>query len=303
MKVVASEQARQTNQTYRNMLNYSYDELLEQQKRQLLEINTDISDPIEQLKSSIDLIQKNLKELKEKIKKQPFTDQKEEIYFFKKVKPLLYSDKIFEFEKYQIEFNKPKGTPETVIIYYEAELKYLERFFKLNSFYYQYYRSGLVELDHLYFLRSTSLTSKFMHEVQDHDSEFSTPLDYLFAKFIAYERLQTMIIQQIMRLQAPTGFNIAGKEGNANSLQWTGDSINLVEIAYGIWLTGQLNNGNASISEIIRCLEDAFKVNIGRAHRRWTEISQRKRSSYTKFIDRMKESVLERIDNELDVKS
>ena len=303
MKVVASEQARQTNQTYRNMLNQSYDQLLEQQKSQLSKINTEISEPLEQLKASIDLIQKNLKELKERIIKQSFADQTEEIYFFKKIKPVLYSDKIFEFEKYQIEFNKPKGTTGTIITYYQAELKYLERFFKLNSFYYQYYRSGFVELDHLYFLRSTSLTANFMHEVQDDDPEFSTPLDYLFAKFIAYERLQEMIVQQIMMLQAPNGFNIAGKEKNANSLQWTGDSINLVEIAYGIWLTGQVNNGNASISEIIRWLESAFKVNIGRAHRRWTEISQRKRSSYTKFIDRMKESVLERIDNELGVRS
>ncbi len=285
------------------MLNQSYDQLLEQQKNQLSKINTDISDSLEQLKSSIDLIQKNLKELKERIKKQPFTDQKEEIYFFKKVKPALYSDKIFELEKYQLEFNKPKGTPESVIAYYKAELKYLERFFKLNSFHYQYYRSGFLELDHLYFLRSTSPTANFIHDVQDNDPEFSTPLDYLFAKFIAYERLQAVIIQQIMVLQAPSGFNIAFKERNANSLQWTGDSINLVEVAYGIWLTGQLNNGNASISEIIRWLEEAFKVNIGRAHRRWTEISQRKRSSYTKFIDRMKESVLERIDNELGVRS
>lgn len=285
------------------MLNQSYDQLLEQQKSQLSKINTEISEPLEQLKASIDLIQKNLKELKERIIKQSFADQTEEIYFFKKIKPVLYSDKIFEFEKYQIEFNKPKGTTGTIITYYQAELKYLERFFKLNSFYYQYYRSGFVELDHLYFLRSTSLTANFMHEVQDDDPEFSTPLDYLFAKFIAYERLQEMIVQQIMMLQAPNGFNIAGKEKNANSLQWTGDSINLVEIAYGIWLTGQVNNGNASISEIIRWLESAFKVNIGRAHRRWTEISQRKRSSYTKFIDRMKESVLERIDNELGVRS
>ncbi|MEJ6979765.1 RteC domain-containing protein [Pedobacter sp. P351] len=303
MKVVASEQARQTNQTYRNMLNQSYDQLLEQQKSQLSKINTEISDPLELLKSSVDLIQKNLKELNNRIKKQPFTDQTEEIYFFKKIKPALYSDKIFEFEKYQIEFNKPKGTPETVITYYQAELKYLERFFNLNSFYYHYYRSGFVELDHLYFLRSTSLTTNFMHEVQDNDPGFSTPLDYLFAKFAAYERLQAMIIQEILVLQTPNRFNIAAKERNVNSLQWTGDSINLVEVAYGIWLTGQLNNGNASISEIIKWLEDAFKVNIGRAHRRWTEISQRKRSSYTKFIDRMKESVLERIDNEIGVKS
>ena len=76
------------------MLNQSYDQLLEQQKNQLSNINANISDPLEQLKFSIDLIQKNLKELKEGIRKQPFSDQKEEIYFFKKIKPALYSDKI-----------------------------------------------------------------------------------------------------------------------------------------------------------------------------------------------------------------
>jgi|GEM_PF-4618507 RteC protein. len=86
-------------------------------------------------------------------------------------------------------------------------------------------------------------------------------------------------------------------EVQPNALRWTGESINLVELAYGIWLTGQLNNGNATISEIIRWMEASLGIHVGRAYRRWTEISRRDRVHSTKFIDRMKESIDERIRN------
>ena len=79
-------------------------------------------------------------------------------------------------------------------------------------------------------------------------------------------------------------------------LKWTGDTINLVEIAYGIWLTGQVNQGNSSITEIMELLEEAFQVKIGRPFRRWQEISQRKMISPTKYIDQVKAQILKRID-------
>lgn len=82
------------------------------------------------------------------------------------------------------------------------------------------------------------------------------------------------------------------------SLRWTGESINLVELAYGVWLTGQLNNGNATISETIRWMESSLDIRIGRAYRRWTEISRRDPVNTTKFLDRMKVAILERIRNE-----
>lgn len=90
----------------------------------------------------------------------------------------------------------------------------------------------------------------------------------------------------------------AGKQHDGPAaLRWTGESINLVELAYGIWLTGQLNNGNATISEIIRWMEASLGIHVGRAYRRWTEISRRDRVHSTKFIDRMKDSIDGRIRN------
>jgi hypothetical protein len=81
-------------------------------------------------------------------------------------------------------------------------------------------------------------------------------------------------------------------------LKWTGETINLVEIAYGIWLTGQVNHGNASISEIVLWLEKHFAVRVGKAHRRWQNISGRKRLSYTRYLDECKAAIEKRVEDE-----
>jgi len=87
-------------------------------------------------------------------------------------------------------------------------------------------------------------------------------------------------------------------------MRWTGETINLVEIAYGIWLTGQLNNGQlnngqVSVTEIVEFLEVAFRVKIGKPHRRWQGIARRKRLGYTRFLDEMKGAIEKRVEEEL----
>ncbi|MDB4919096.1 MAG: RteC protein [Mucilaginibacter sp.] len=95
---------------------------------------------------------------------------------------------------------------------------------------------------------------------------------------MALERLQTYLIDELKSLE-----NTYHKESrelvkdNPKTLSWTGETINLVEFGYGIWLTGQIKYGNASITEIIQWLEAHFNVKIGKAHRRWQSIMSRKR--------------------------
>jgi hypothetical protein len=90
----------------------------------------------------------------------------------------------------------------------------------------------------------------------------------------------------------------AGPAGSGG-LKWTGETINLVEIAYGIWLTGQRNNGQVSITEIVEFLEGAFRVRIGKPHRRWQGITNRKRLGYTRFLDEMKGAIEKRLEEEM----
>jgi hypothetical protein len=82
-------------------------------------------------------------------------------------------------------------------------------------------------------------------------------------------------------------------------MRWTGESISLVELAYGIWLTGQVNNGQVSITEIVEFLEVVFRVRVGKPHRRWQSIASRKRLSYTKYLDECKAAVEKRLDEEM----
>ena len=86
-------------------------------------------------------------------------------------------------------------------------------------------------------------------------------------------------------------------------LKWTGETINLVEVAYGIWLTGQLNNGNTSVTEIVEWLELAFRVmKIGKAHRRWQSIAgaeKVEKGVIPKYLDECKAAVEKRVEEEL----
>ncbi|NDV79793.1 RteC domain-containing protein [Dysgonomonas sp. 511] len=57
-------------------------------------------------------------------------------------------------------------------------------------------------------------------------------------------------------------------------LEWTDYKINLIELAYSI--SGSINNGNASMARIIRCLEFIFQVDLGNFYDTLGELNTRK---------------------------
>ena len=64
-----------------------------------------------------------------------------------------------------------------------------------------YYRSGAVEMDNLFFVRGTKLSSVLVPELLDADPEFSTGVDEVFAKFIAWERLNKHLLDLFAKTQ------------------------------------------------------------------------------------------------------
>jgi hypothetical protein len=81
-------------------------------------------------------------------------------------------------------------------------------------------------------------------------------------------------------------------------LKWTGNTINLAELAYGIWLTGQINHGNVSVNQVVGWLEKQLGVKIGDPHRRWQSIAARKRVGPFVFVDEMKDALVKRLEEE-----
>ena len=256
-----------------------------------------IVNPLGKLTSVSKVIESKLNELNQFLLTYRFTDEDEEILFFKITKPEMVALRIEEVMRYSLQINKPIGTSEVQLKYFDDELKALQSFFRMNSFHYQYYRTGVNDLDRTYFLRNAEPLSMPLADMNEGDKAVSTPMSYLFAKFIAYEHIQYFILEQITPLKFPE-LNAKSK-GDLQTIEmkWTGDSINIVELAYGIWLTGQLNNGNASLNQIVKWLEVNLHINIGIVQRRFTEIERRKRLSPTKYIDKMKETIMQKIES------
>lgn len=259
-------------------------------------ILNEIEPGLDKLTQTLNKIDQVIKSLNYIVSELPFADDKEEIYFFKYTKPEILATRLEEVMRYNLSVNIPIGTNQIKLKCYEDELKARQSFFRMNAFHYQYYKNGLSDLDHLYFLRTAGPLTVPVTEFSETDTEFSTPMTFLFAKFIAYEHMQYYILEQIAQLKYPE--NQQSKIAvQSNELKWTGDAVNIVELAYGIWLTGQLNNGNASLNQIVRWLESTLQITIGIIQRRFNEIERRKRLSPTKFIDKMKEAILKKIDS------
>jgi hypothetical protein len=225
----------------------------------------------------------------------PFADQAEEIYFFKTIKPEFHAWHIYALEIYTIESERPLGDDLTLKAYYEQELKYLKRFFIQNQFMYQYYRLGADELDPALFIRGANKPSLLINPNADPDPEFSTPCDHLFSLFIGYEKVQEYLITAI---SGPAKADKASDQNkNAIPLRWTGDKSNLVELAYGIYDTAQINNGEADIWQIIEWLEQSLQISLKRYYQVFAEIKNRKAVSKTRYIDHMKVMLSAHIEN------
>ncbi|WP_426672006.1 RteC domain-containing protein [Mucilaginibacter sp. McL0603] len=277
------------------------EKLLIQLRGEIEKISVEETGPFKILAAILRAIRSALKELKDHLKQNPFKDKAEQIHFFKHIKPLFYSLRIYYLEKYNIETSIPAGDSQTLKNFYTDELKSVQRFFQHIYFHYQYYRLGATELDELYFVRGVEVQSVLIPEVPEPDPEFSTSCDYLFSKIIAYELLQDYLLKALAKLD-PSLSNMPSEEKVTPELKWTGDKINLVEVIYGLYFTGQLNNGNADISAIIRFMERHLQIDLSRTYRDFLDIRNRKSTSPTRYIEQMRESIHKRVDDDLALK-
>jgi hypothetical protein len=89
-----------------------------------------------------------------------------------------------------------------------------------------------------------------------------------------------------------------GNSSSTGNLNWTGEKQNLIEIAYGFWLTKQINNGNATLQQIVKWLENSLHTELGTVQKAFANIRARKRLSPTKYIDQLKEEILKKIEDD-----
>lgn len=246
-----------------------------------------------QRKARVQITSNYLNRLKEKVIDYKFTSAQEEISFFKEIKPKFSSLLIFYSDVERIEIDKPEGSLSHLKGYFENKLKIIKSFFDANRQVYAYYRSEDNYLDSQLFVRGVKDAPRWLCKIRvDQDERFSTAGDYMFARIRATEQIARYLENSI------TGLDFHPFANDEIETNWTGESINLLEIAYGVYYTAQVNQGKIGIGELVRKFEKVFNVNLGRPYRRFSEIKQRKRLSRTKYLDDMAKSINKKIDDD-----
>ena len=107
---------------------------------------------------------------------------------------------------------------------------------------------------------------------------------------------------QVPPLSNPT---LTPKKTNAATspvLQWTGNTLDLVELIYGLSEMGCINNGEMPLKELSAALYELFGLKTKECYRYYSAIKLRKNASRTYFLDKMLAKLNEKIrhDEELE---
>ena len=243
----------------------------------------------------INLKEEMFEKLKAFISTYTFTNDAEEIYFFKEIKPKLLSRLIFYKKLYCFETKRPVGSTDVQLRYIEKELNRLTDYHDLNLDFYVYYRSGNTNNDH-FFLRGNcpfqSDAGSFHFEC---DMRFSSCLSRKSANLQANELFQTYLEQEMQRLQTPSffskePFNFKSKE------TWTHEKIDLVELIYAISETKCLNHGKITLKSLTDYFSSVFNIELGTPYQAYSELKERK--NCTRFLDELKANLQKKINAE-----
>lgn len=223
-------------------------------------------------------------ELKRYVVRRKFRSLREEITFFKRIKPdfisrFLYFRKLFKIQLFEI-----ANPNDAKLAFYREQLQRNQRFLVRHQELYHYVLSGAEENDELYFSRKGSSAAT----MAEFDERFSTKYDQIVSRIRCAEMLSSYVLAGIQKIENP------GPEAVTSALTWTGAKTDLVELIYALQASEVFNKGNAGVKQIATQFESMFNVSLGNYYRVFQEIRLRK-GGQTKFIDGMKLTLENRI--------
>ena len=154
--------------------------------------------PMIVIESGIVLCAGYINRLRELVVQDVLGSNKEEIYFFKTIKPKFVGQLLYYHYLQQIESKRPKGKDSLVIAFLHDNLVFFNQYLKEQHIGYLYYMRGASHHDKQYFLRKNFHPGDdIYHPYAFMDSEFSTRCDYLLAEFKAHEMVIDYLVKEI----------------------------------------------------------------------------------------------------------
>lgn len=226
-----------------------------------------------------------------------FTDEHEEIRFFKEIKPSIFSRLIFYRKVYYIEIDRPMGTFDVQVEYLERELARITEYIRKRLGFYRYYRSGATYLDHFYFMRGRHNPVEHYRDsfLFERDPGFSTVHDFTVAKILSYDMLQMYLREELGRIGHNRFLPDSTPAMSADGPRWTDKKSGLIEILYALDTLGSFDGGRISLKKLQDFFELHCDVSLGNISRAFNDMMIRKNP--TPYLDMMKQGLIERMES------
>ncbi|MEO8949933.1 MAG: RteC domain-containing protein [Mucilaginibacter sp.] len=259
-------------------------------EHQLAEVTLSGEPLIEQYRISIKVSKKAMTKLKNYVSSYAFENVTEEIHFFKEIKPKFYSKYIYFINIHNFLLQKPNGGKRIQQDYIEMHLAELKTFFDHNRAFYSYYRSGMTQMDKIYYTRGGFDVHAELEDFEE-DEQYSTSHDYKLSKLIANEKFQDYLNLELAKIGNEDLIALQGqKMFPFNHPQWTASQTDAVELLYSLKASCAVNNGNIDIAELVAIWEFIFQMEINESYHKLLDISKRKREMFV-FLNRLVSSL------------
>ncbi|MBP4137241.1 RteC domain-containing protein [Flavobacterium geliluteum] len=282
------------------MMHSNYKEALYSILKKEQEISLESAQAIDESYRMIIFLQELLANMKRQIIDHQFTNESEEIEFFKIIKPQIMGKLIYYNKVYRIETSCPVNGGKIYYKYFSAELQHLKCEYKehiCNSDFYRYYRSGRTDKDHDFFkLGKINLNTGLNSFIFEADTQFSTYYDYKISRIIANELLYNYLIFKINHFDKPE--MASGNGESAEKIFWTESQNALIELIYALHISGAISHGKIGIRKISMAFQMLFRTQLGDIHHAFHRMKDRA-GNRTRFLDQLKSSVEQYMDKDL----
>ena len=262
---------------------------------QLLQLNSEITDPSLLAEAVTQLIKSTIQQIDESIISDGFPSLKDEIHFFKIEKPKLMSMLFFHNCVYKLEAFKPKNGKKEIKEYLMSKKVELNLFSVENYEFYKYHHTESTRFDPVYFVRcqfdiKNCITCMFLMV----DERICTYHCFLTAKILANIRFSAYVDNSLCKQKViPIPTSTVSIEGSTNDkLTWTRSKTELIELTYSLIAAKVFNNGKIESKKIFKAIEVFFHIDLGQNASTKIDIENRK-TGKTKFIDCIKECLLQ----------
>ncbi len=276
------------------MMNQIY-QISEELTSIIREKELEMSDIIRDVPPTISLLENGFINLKNIVSCFTFPSKRDEIMFFKEIKPQLFSKLIFFRKIHQLELNRPISNYKTIRLYLEREHERINLFYNRNTEFIQYYRSGKANFDEYYFVRGRKDMELNLESFYfERDPRFSTHFDFKVARLLANDMLAAHLNYQLSKLKYQEE-NDFSTEIEIPSAQWTDKKTALTEIIYSIYEEKSINSGNIEIKALATIFGRIFNVDLSDIYHIYLEIRSRK-TNRTEFLNRLIKTLNKRMD-------